>query len=305
MVTRCHDPFILTPEKHSHGDIYIPVGCGNCPYCVNRRVNEWSFRLMQEHKQCDTAYFVTLTYDPMSIPYSPRGYKTLEKNDLKRFFKRLRYYHSDKRIYTNMRDLGIYQKKPIKYYACGEYGTQTKRPHYHAIIFNAHHKDIERSWDVVKNQDGQEVRAGDIHIGQVTLASCRYVMKYMAKKTDKPYPYPWDGQKQFSFKSNGLGKDYLTKEMIKWHRASYSRNYCVYLGGYKCSMPRYYRDKIWTTKDEQLELMYHISDAMDEEYYKQKKIAESKGKSYIDLINSMKRIDVTKLNYQLKNRSHV
>ena len=26
---------------------------------------------------------------------------------------------------------------PLKYYAVGEYGGQTKRPHYHIVIFNA------------------------------------------------------------------------------------------------------------------------------------------------------------------------
>lgn len=260
---------------------------------------------MQEHKQCQTAYFVTLTYDPTNLYYSPRGYKSLCKEDLKKFFKRLRYYHGDKRIYTDMYRYGYRDKKPIKYYACGEYGTQTGRPHYHAIIFNAHRNDIERSWDVVKNQDGQKVRAGNIHIGKVTYQSCRYTLKYMSKPFKKPYPYPWDGTPAFSFKSNGLGASYLTPEAIKWHRQSFDRNYCVFAGGYKTPMPRYYREKIWTTKDEQLQLIYHISDKLEEQYVIDKAKLERKNRTYFDYLTSLRNVDIAKQNRDLINRNHV
>jgi len=58
---------------------------------------------------------------------------TLKKTDIQKFFKRLRKCHGKKH-------------KSIKYYAVGEYGGQTLRPHYHIVIFNADINYFERAW---------------------------------------------------------------------------------------------------------------------------------------------------------------
>ena len=73
-------------------------------------------RLLHEASTSKHACFITLTYDDDHYP--PFG--SLMKIDLRLFFKRLR------------KDSGVIG---IKYYACGEYGEESDRPHYHAILF--------------------------------------------------------------------------------------------------------------------------------------------------------------------------
>ena len=53
---------------------------------------------------------------------------SLRKRDFQLFMKRLRKKYSDDRI---------------RFYACGEYGSETFRPHYHAILFGLHLDDLE------------------------------------------------------------------------------------------------------------------------------------------------------------------
>ena len=73
-------------------------------------------RMLHELSDYEDAVFVTLTYDEDHIPSN----HSLKKSDLQKWFKRVR-----KEI----------EPKKIRYFACGEYGDKTQRPHYHAIIF--------------------------------------------------------------------------------------------------------------------------------------------------------------------------
>ena len=271
---KCHDPYYI--EEHSFGDRPIAVGCGNCAYCVERKANEWAFRLMQEDKVSNSSYFITLTYDTKSVPLTPKMYMTLARSDLQGFFKRLRYFHDKTKKMRWHRALHA-QYRPIKYYAVGEYGSKRKRPHYHAIVFNAHPKHINQAWEYLGEQvgndengfiirshlqEGRKFDAGMVHIGTVTPSSCRYVQKYMMKdqgyRRAKPFPWPYDGVPQFCVQSKGLGHSYLTPQMIAWHRADFNRNYCVWPGGFKVSMPRYYRDRIWPEHAEREAMLDHI-----------------------------------------------
>ena len=62
-----------------------------------------------------------------------------------------------------------------------------------------------------------------------------------------------DREPTFTFMSKGLGKNYLTPQMRAWHEADLlNRMYCNIPGGKKCSMPRYYKDRIYTESDRQL-----------------------------------------------------
>jgi len=55
----------------------IMVPCGKCERCLDRRKREWGFRMEEEMKQSKTAYFVTLTYNRMHVPYDKFGNKIL------------------------------------------------------------------------------------------------------------------------------------------------------------------------------------------------------------------------------------
>lgn len=208
------------------------VPCGKCPACFKRRASAWSFRLMQEEKRSTSAYFITLTYDTDHVPITQKGFMGLDKNGLQNFFKRLRKLHSS---------LPDQTPTAIKYYAVGEYGSRGKRPHYHAIMFNAKLELIPKAWML----EGKML--GDIHYGTVTGASIGYTLKYMSKpKVHRPH---WDDRPiEFALMSKGLGENYLTPAMIKWHNAPTEREnrmHCTLEGGKKISMPRYYKQKAY------------------------------------------------------------
>lgn len=126
---------------------------------------------MHEASLHDSNSFITLTYDEEHIPLD----HGLSKRDLTLFFKRLRK---------------MLEPKKIRYFACGEYGDgETKRPHYHAIIFGYDFPDkiylkpskaglplyvstaLSKCW-------GQ----GDCNIGMVSFESASYVAQYCTKK---------------------------------------------------------------------------------------------------------------------------
>ena len=115
---------------------------------------------------------------------------TTKKSDLQKFFKRLRKWHGK-------------NTTPLKYYAVGEYGGQTKRPHYHIVIFNADLSHFERAWSIDLKPLGQ------IHIGTITEASIGYTLKYICKDSQIPMHKNDDRQKEFALMSKGLGDNYL------------------------------------------------------------------------------------------------
>jgi len=199
----------------------IAVPCGKCPKCKKRRVSSWSFRLLMESKFSESAHFITLTYDTDHAPLTRNGYMGLCKRDLQLFFKRLRKADNSGR--------------QIKYFAVGEYGGKTYRPHYHIILFNADIKLIQPAW-----------QNGEVHYGKVEGASVGYCLKYISKEGKIPMHRNDDRIPQFSLMSKGLGLQYITEEMKEWHLADLTgRMYCNLEDGKKISMPRYYKDKIY------------------------------------------------------------
>lgn len=203
----------ITGESHA-------VPCSKCPKCMARRVSSWSFRLLQEENQSTSALFLTLTYDTKHVPITENGFMSLSKRDPQLFMKRLRKVHS----------------QPLKYYLCGEYGGKTNRPHYHIILFNARIDLIQAAWQL-----------GSIHYGKVSGASVGYTLKYMTKGKKIPMHKNDDRQPEFALMSKKIGISYLSPSKIKWHHADLqNRMYVNIGGGKKATMPRYFKDKIYT-----------------------------------------------------------
>lgn len=219
-------PFIVkkgTPEQ-------TLAMCGKCPNCRKKRVSTWSFRLLQEFKVSDSAYFVTLTYNTENIPFTKTGLATLSKSDAQKFMKRLRHYHK--------------QSRSLKYYLVGEYGGTSERPHYHIILFNAQPELIEKAWSL----DDQPI--GHIHLGDVNGATVGYTMKYISKPPQIPMFKTDDRVKEFSLMSKGLGKSYLCPSNVKWHKAdTLDRMHLNIEGNKKIAMPRYYKEKLYTEQE--------------------------------------------------------
>lgn len=210
----------------------VTVPCGKCPNCLKRRASGWSFRLAQQEKVSMCSHFLTLTYDTRKVPITERGYLTLDKRDVQLFMKRLRKAHGKG-----------YPK--LVYYCCGEYGGKTWRPHYHMILFNAKVELIQEAW-----------QNGDVHFGEVNGASVGYTLKYMTKEAKVPQHQNDDRIPEFSLMSKGIGSNYLTEAMLAWHHAALvDRMYCNLPDGRKVSMPRYYKEKIYS--DEERERINH------------------------------------------------
>lgn len=197
----------------------ISVPCGKCiPCTVNKRM-DWCFRLEQEHKVSKSAYFVTLTYDQKHI----RTSGSLCKRDLQLYLKRLRKRHVD--------------GARIRYYAVGEYGSKSGRPHYHILLFNSDQEHIRASWCDSKGRS-----IGLVHVGSISARSISYVTKYMIQKDE----YPQDLEPPFALMSRayGIGGNYLSDAMVDWHRDN-DANYAPIERGRKGRLPRFYREKIW------------------------------------------------------------
>lgn len=240
-MAECFTPFIVMDKERQ-----IPVPCGKCPNCVARRISAWSFRLMQEAKHSESAYFITLTYAPEHCPISRNGFMELRKPHVQQFFKTLR---------THQWRNGNCEK--IKYYIAGEYGDTFKRPHYHAVIFNLdleimigkkHYNQVKRGFiplDGKYNFHVSQWDKGHITIGQVCEASVGYTLIYMNKPW-RPMHANDDRQPQFSLMSKRLGEKYLSPAMIKWYKDDLdNRLYCNIEDGKKIAMPRYYKQKLF------------------------------------------------------------
>lgn len=212
----------ISPVRLFTGE-FVP--CNKCHECLTTRANGWAFRLKKEAERSSSAFFITLTYNEENVPTSSNGEFTLRKEDLQKYFKRLRKLNEEK----------------LKYYAVGEYGGQFKRPHYHVILFNADIETIDKAWKL----DDEEI--GYIKIGDVTPASVAYTLKYIQSGIWRPEHELDDRNPQFAVMSKGLGSNYLTDSMRKWHKRNIvDRFYLHEEQGKKVKMPRYYKEKLYT-----------------------------------------------------------
>lgn len=208
---------------HPDGINPILVGCGKCLPCLTNKRADWIFRLTYEYRVSSSAQFVTLTYHPKFVPDG------LSKRHLQLFLKRLRRHDSSGRI---------------RYFAVGEYGSKSGRPHYHILLFNADDSGatVRKSWRWKKQS------LGIVDIRPVNEARISYTTKYIIQ----PELVYRGMQKPFVLMSRryGIGASYLTDEMVKWHRDD-DRNY-AYVDEVKTRLPRYYKEKIWfrVKKDE-------------------------------------------------------
>lgn len=191
---------------------YVEIPCGQCIGCRLEYSRQWANRCMMELESHDSAYFVTLTYNDESLPRSwyadPATGEalpsfTLRKRDLQLFFKRLRKRFPDSRI---------------RYYAAGEYGDTTFRPHYHCIIYGLHLDDLslysrtvegwsyftspslDRVWSI-RRSDGTFSPIGFAVIGNVTWETCAYTARYVLKKQT--------GQTKTFYEEHGLEPEFV------------------------------------------------------------------------------------------------
>lgn len=232
---QCQSPFQVRNKFIDHKSdnyLYTPVPCGKCIPCLKRRSSHWSFRVEQEARKSKTSCFITLTYE--NPPLTFNGLKTLKKKDFQNFFKRLRKLCPAKK-----------GKNRLKYFACGEYGTQTMRPHYHAIVFNLPQEIIDSA-----TQIRDTWKHGHVMVTPSNIKTINYVVGYINKNTIadkedlKQIGIYDDRIPEFQLMSKGLGEGYLTPQMIKYYKDR--KLFCIVKeNGQILSMPRYYKQKIF------------------------------------------------------------
>lgn len=162
----CKNPFVRDPSGKvfkvsllsGDRDIAlrgVPFPCGQCLPCRINRRRLWTHRLLLESYEHSDSIFITLTYADEYLP----EFASLDKKASQLFLKRFRKYISPRKI---------------RYYFCGEYGSQTHRPHYHAIIFGASLLDgeqVARAWPF-----------GRVHVAECNRNTVQYVAGYVTKK---------------------------------------------------------------------------------------------------------------------------
>lgn len=205
-----------TPKYLHKQDIVVP--CGNCAFCGATKRSDWATRIHYESKLHLVKKFITLTYADSHLVWK-NGTSQLHKAHLQLFFKRVRR--------------AGYR---LRYYAVGEYGSKTYRPHYHVLLFG----------DVPENVIRDSWWYGQVHIGQVSEASVMYCLGYMVN--GKGYQMQIKRERPFALMSRrpGLGANYLSPSMMTWHKSDY-KSYAI-VEGQKRHLPRYYRDKIFNKR---------------------------------------------------------
>lgn len=162
----------------------LDIPCGKCLGCRLDKANEWAVRMYLESKRWKNACFITLTYNEQNLPKD----KKLHPRDITLFLKRLRKAEKGIEVWTNPKTHK--EEQPIRYLYCGEYGTKTKRPHYHMALFNYIPNDLK----FYKTSNGSDEKLyisqkiqklwgkGFTPIGQMTYQSACYIARYVQKK---------------------------------------------------------------------------------------------------------------------------
>lgn len=143
----------------------LDVPCGTCIGCRQSAARHWALRCFLELEDHASATFVTLTYKPEKVPV------TLSKRHVQLWLKRLRKAHAKKQRQAGIRPEAV---KPLRFFATGEYGETTNRPHYHAIVYSTSTSDaplIQKTWP----NGWADVKPAD-------RAAIAYVAGYAAKK---------------------------------------------------------------------------------------------------------------------------
>lgn len=233
------------------------IPCGRCIGCRLEYSRQWANRCMLELQYHKHAYFVTLTYNDVHIP---EGFYcinedtgeaaiswTLRLKDFQDFMKRVRKY----------KGVGI------RYFACGEYGSQTFRPHYHAIIFGLQLEDLvpfgknplghqyfrseflEKCWS--QRLPGKVYESlGFVGVAPVTWETCAYTARYVMKKLKGPEAQFYDDyglEPPFTVMSRKPG---IADQWYHDHPGCMEQDYInisTPTGGRKFKPPRYYEQK--------------------------------------------------------------
>lgn len=206
----------FTPE----GALKLP--CGKCTECRSARAVEWAIRAKHEIALHNENSFLTLTYNNESLPSN-----FIDKEPFQKFMKRLRKH----------------AKSPLRYMVSHEYGSKTKRPHHHAIIFGWNPKG---QYEPTKTKSGETIfrsheleklwNHGNSSVGTANERTAYYIASYALKGAKHEITLP-DGELQTvsdkfdCSRRPAIGLNYLIKNQLQ-------------LANSEIPLPRYYLKKL-------------------------------------------------------------
>jgi len=232
---------------NGYSDLPVTVPCGMCIGCRIQRARTWALRCLHESKGHTFNSFVTLTYDDEHLPTSA----AIEKLTLQLFFKRLR-------------KAGFV----FRYFAAGEYGSVTNRPHYHVLFFGI---DFHEDRKLYKRSETGNLYTseklssvwglGHAIIAGFNYTTAQYVAKYIIGKklgkgsADSPVYSRLDLSTGECFQVNpefvlmsrrpGIGAEWYEK----YSNDAFPSDFLI-ADGKKFSVPKYYLNKLEKTDNE-------------------------------------------------------
>ena len=263
-------------DLHSQYPLGLEVPCGKCLSCRTMKTKEWSLRMWHELESHDKSVFITLTYQDIHLPKNG----TLVKEHLQLFLKRLRK--------------AIHPRK-IRYFACGEYGDTTQRPHYHLIVYGLGLDEIDK--DHVKMAwpyaDWRVYEIEKNAFGMVEPESIQYVAKYVNKQLNGQMEdaiYTQTGRiNPFRLVSLGLGREYCDTHIDQIKQLGF-----VTKNGIKQSIPRYYMKRHRIDVEKTIERAKERDMEITEHYTK------VSGITYDDAYSLLKPEDIKKMDEGIK-----
>ncbi len=247
------------------------IPCGKCFACQMRKRKDMTVRLCHERKMANTACFLTLTYDEDNVPTTDwRSFDdpkkryahglgelpemTLIPADVQLFMKRLRR-HLTYRPKHSVRDYC----PNIRYFAVGEYGGKSHRPHYHIIIFGWRPSDAKFFFrrgchDICLSPTLQRLwKFGFSSVCDVDAGVARYCARYVTKKYDAAFRKDnrdwYDGKRvtipEFTLQSTrngGIGATWLSRYGSEIHDGKVAVDFGNTVRA--VTVPKYYYDRL-------------------------------------------------------------
>lgn len=204
----------------------ITIACGDCKHCSMLKAADKGVQAVHEAHYHDECCFITLTYNNKKIPYDLE----LHPKDFQDFAKRLRK---------------AYAPRKIKIMYCGEYGSKTFRPHWHAILFGIdfHDKVHEYTRNGIKIYSSKDLQDfwtdpsdnepfGMVTVGSLNFNSAAYVARYSSKKHlfAAPEAHKVTGhvnyKKEYHHPGNNLGRSWFDDYK---HTDAYDNDFIILL----------------------------------------------------------------------------
>lgn len=276
----CYRPSLCTRVHGGYGGVVfgrLPLGvgarefevaCNKCIGCVMARGLMWKTRILHEAKCWPSNLFLTLTYAPDKLyPCGVSGLGQLHRPHFQAFMDRLRERVSGvrsvvKRVRKGTKKKGFFWSDdavyPVRYFMCGEYGGETQRPHYHAVLFNVKFADGKQYGNSWRSPLLEELWSlGQVQYAPLNSARAGYVAGYVVKKAERRVEIlnrktgeVFERTPEFQGMSSrpGLGAYHFAK-----YAEDFVRTDRAVVDGKEVQLPRYYGEKLKVSHPEEWE----------------------------------------------------